>query len=263
MTRRELGRNIALSLGMLACALLAARHDAAAEARARNTKHLYVPPVTARYPLPPIPDQSPRNANYTINARLVPETHAIEGSLVLDWTNRSDVAVQTFPFHLYWNAVHDSRSAPEGESGRAADPGEGRAGFIHVTQIHLVADVDVDLTPTLRYIHPDNGNADDRTVMEVRTPAVVDPGQRAQFRIDWTSRLPYGDSGRAGWVHDYNFVAQWFPKIGVVVDGHWNAHQVHPWSEPFADYGVYDVTLTLPRGHIVGATGRLLTRTSN
>ena len=72
--------------------------------------------------------------------------------------------------------------------------------------------------------------------------------------------MPYGDVGRAGWVHDYHFIAQWFPKIGVFWKGAWNAHQFHPFSEFFSDYGVYDVSLTVPQGSSVGATGALRTR---
>jgi hypothetical protein len=36
-----------------------------------------------------------------------------------------------------------------------------------------------------------------------------------------------------------------------------------PWSEFFADFGVYDVKLTLPRGFVVGATGRMESRSDN
>ncbi len=60
------------------------------------------------------------------------------------------------------------------------------------------------------------------------------------------SLVPYGTVGRAGWVHDYNFIVQWFPKIGVFTGGQWNCHQFYPFSEFFSDYGVYDVKLTLP-----------------
>jgi hypothetical protein len=56
-------------------------------------------------------------------------------------------------------------------------------------------------------------------------------------------------------VHDYHFVAQWFPKLAGIQNDRWNEHQFHAWSEFFSDYGVYDVSLTLPRDMIVGATG--------
>ena len=77
------------------------------------------------------------------------------------------------------------------------------------------------------------------------------------------SRVPYGDVGRAGWVHDYHFVVQWFPKIAGTAGGRFVAHQFHPHSEFFSDFGVYDVRLTLPRGFVVGATGRQESKTEN
>ena len=116
---------------------------------------------------------------------------------------------------------------------------------------------ETDLTPSLRYVQPDDANADDRTVAEVQTPAPVAPEATTRFKIDWTAQMPYGDVGRSGWVHDYHFVAQWFPKIGVFWKGAWNAHQFHPFSEFFSDYGVYDVRLTVPQGYILGATGAM------
>src|SRR5208282_3533632 len=40
---------------------------------------------------------------------------------------------------------------------------------------------------------------------------------------------------------------QWFPKVGVFWHGAWNCHQYHAFTEFFADFGVYDVKLTLPQ----------------
>jgi len=222
-----------------------------------------LPPLEASYPLPPLPDQSPRIANYTIEARLDPENHTIDGSLVLEWRNTTGVAQSSFPFHLYWNAFRNTLSTTARGESRNRAPLHGRSdgdrafGYTHVRSVHLVGDREVDITPTLSYVQPDDQNADDRTVIEVRSPAPVAPGAIARFRIQWTSRVPYGDVGRAGWVHDYHFIAQWFPKIGVFWKGQWNAHQFHPTTEFFADYGNYDVSLTVPGGFVVGATGAL------
>jgi hypothetical protein len=134
-----------------------------------------------------------------------------------------------------------------------------------VKSVRLVGEAEVtiqDLTPTLLYLHPD-GNVDDRTVAEVRTARPVGPGEAARFRVAWEALVPHGSIGRAGWVHDYHFLAQWFPKIGVFGKGRWNAHPFYPWTEFFADFGVYDVKLTLPKGFVVGATGRLRERSDN
>jgi hypothetical protein len=232
-----------------------------------------VPPLPALAPadpsLPPLPERSPRNASYTIDARLDPDRHIIDGTLVLDWRNTSGVALSSFPFHLYWNAFRNNLStSARGERRPVARPFSDedryrRFGYVQVRSVRLLgpgadpAGAGTDLTPALRYVQPDDGNADDQTVMEVTAPAAVPPEGTARFRIEWTSRIPHGDVGRAGWVHDYNFIAQWFPKIGVYAKGGWNAHQFHATTEFFSDYGVYDVRLTVPQGFVVGATGRL------
>ena len=41
-------------------------------------------------------------------------------------------------------------------------------------------------------------------------------------------------------------MGQWFPKIAVHTGEGWNCHQFHYNSEFFADFGVYDVDITVP-----------------
>jgi hypothetical protein len=254
----------AVLLAALACGALAC-----VPARSAHRPLPLPPPARADEPgLPPLPSASPRVASYTIDARLDPEKHTIEGALVLEWTNASDRPLSTFPFHLYWNAFRNNLSTTaRGEGRRAPDDTERQDrsyGWIQVRSVHLVAPsaAEEDLTPSLRYPVA-AANVDDRTVVEVASARPVAPGETVRFRIEWDALLPHGSAGRAGWVHDYNFVAQWFPKIGVFWNGAWNAHPFYPWTEFFADFGVYDVRLTLPRGFVVGATGRLEEKKDN
>ena len=219
------------------------------------------PALPAEAGLPALPERSPRNANYTIRARLDAERHRIDGHLDLEWRNATGLPQSSFPFHLYWNAFRNNLStSARGQGRRAARGGEPRRwGYTHVSRIAFAGGgaTEIDLTPTIRYVQPDDANADDRTVLEVTSPAPVPAGATVRFRVDWQSLIPHGELGRAGWVHDYHFIAQWFPKIGVFWKGAWNAHQFHPTTEFFSDFGVYDVSLTLPAGYVVGATGAL------
>ena len=73
--------------------------------------------------------------------------------------------------------------------------------------------------------------------------------------IAWTAHVPR-TFARTGAIGNFYFIAQWFPKIGVLEDAGWNTHQFHAGTEFFSDYGVYDVRITVPRGWVVGATGR-------
>jgi hypothetical protein len=258
--RRTLFVACGVSAALLTIA--AARSDSPLE----SAPPLRLPPLDAGAPPTEIPPAAAGTASYVIEARLDPERHRIDGTLELTWRNTDTVPVARFPFHLYWNAFKNnlSTTARNGGSGRRRPPSRERSfGYIRVTAVTMLGEAETDLTPSLAYIQPDDGNVEDQTVMQVEAPAPVPPGASARFRIAWTAAIPYGDSGRAGWVHDYHFIVQWFPKIGVLQNGAWNCHQFHSTSEFFADYGSYDVRLTLPAGFVVGATGAPHGTTSN
>ena len=129
-------------------------------------------------------------------------------------------------------------------------------GWIDVTSLKLVgtSGAPVDVTSSLRFIAPDDGNLDDRTVAEVPLPSPVAPGETVNVQIAWSSRVPR-TFARTGAIGNYYFLGQWFPKIGVLQDTGWNCHQFHAATEFFSDFGIYDVRLTVPNGWIVGATG--------
>lgn len=218
------------------------------------------PPAAAASSIAAAP-RSPRNANYTIAARLDPATRTIAGDETLTWRNISNVPAATLRFHLYYNAWRNSRSTWMRER-LLVDPGnalrpEADWGWMDVTRLRVTrtAGAPLDLTAALRFIAPDDGNPDDRTVLEAPLDAPVAPGETIAVDIGWTSRVPR-TFARTGVIGRFYFVAQWFPKIGVLESGGWNCHQFHAATEFYADFGSYDVRLTVPTGWTVGATGR-------
>ncbi len=86
-------------------------------------------------------------------------------------------------------------------------------------------------------------------------PVPVQPGETINVAVDWTSRIPrtFARTGRIG---QYYFIAHWFPKVAVLEPGGWVSHQFHAGTEFYADFGRYDVRITVPAGWVVGATGR-------
>ena len=231
------------------------------------------PAGTARQPQPPVADapaaavdaipdgaRSPRNANYSIDVRLDPDTRTLTGRAVLTWRNITAVAAPDLRFHLYYNAWRNSRSTwmRERELGRGpglASRPEADWGWIDVTAVRLLGDAGAqDLTDRLRFISPDDNNPDDRTVFSVPMPTAVAPGDTVNIEFEWRSRVPR-TFARTGAIGDFFFIAQWFPKIGVLEDTGWNCHQFHASTEFFSDYGVYDVRITVPTGWVLGATG--------
>jgi aminopeptidase N len=214
---------------------------------------------------------SPRNANYTIDVVLDVHSRTLTGRETLAWTNISTAAISELQFHLYYNAWRDRRSTwmREHESTYWWPQAGGRhaAEFasIDVSHIRIAGGAlpPMDLTTSIRYLSPDDGNPDDRTVMAVPLPEPLGPGQRIELDIAWTSRVPQ-PFARTGATRNYFFLGQWFPKIGVLdAQGTWNCHQFHVATEFFSDYGIYDVRMTVPRGWPLAATGRERERRDN
>jgi hypothetical protein len=253
----------------LAAAALLPQAAVQAQRRARAAPRAAAPPATLPAPAAtaapaPAGARSPRNASYWIEATLDASKRTIAGKETITWRNISSASTSELRFHLYYNAWKNSRSSWLREAvdlsrrnvpiGRLAREDWG---WTQVSTMRLVG-VDgappLDLTPQLRYDAPDDRNTDDQTVLVAPLPRAIGPGETVNVSIDWIAQVPR-TFARTGAIGDYFFVAQWFPKIGVLEDGGWNCHQFHSGTEFFADYGVYDVYLTVPRNWVVGATG--------
>jgi peptidase M1-like protein len=205
------------------------------------------------------PPLSPRNASYTIKATLDPGTRTITGSETIAWRNITTKPATELRFHLYWNAWRDATSTFMRELALSpvtdtAPRSAGEWGHIDVSSIKLTAPAPVDLTASQRFIAPDDDNRNDRTVLMTPLPRPVEPGGTATIEIAWTAHVPR-TFARTGAIGNFFFIAQWFPKLGVLQDEGWNCHQFHAGTEFFSDYGTYDVSLTVPAGWPVGATG--------
>jgi hypothetical protein len=214
---------------------------------------------------------SPRNANYTIDVELDTRARTLSARETLVWTNITSTTTGELQFHLYYNAWRNDDSTWMREhaltfwwqSARLRRDNDFAAIDISSLELSAGARAAVDLTKQMRFIAPDDGNEEDRTVMAVTLPEPVGPGETITLDIAFTAKIPR-PFARTGAIGNYFFIAQWFPKIGVLdAAGRWNCHQFHVGTEFFADFGVYDVRMTVPRGWPLAATGRERERTDN
>lgn len=209
---------------------------------------------------------SNRVVSYTIDATLDPVAHSLDGHQRMTWRNRSKVPVGAVYLHLYLNAFagEDSTFATElRRSGGGFRSGveieDGEWGHIELQKV-LQGDAPLEWT----FVHPDNGPETDRTVVRIDLAEPVAPGATLALDVDFEAQLPRV-MARTGWYGDFHLVAQWFPKFAVLelpgergaTEPRWNAHEFHKHSEFYADYGSFDVSLTVPENYVVGATGKL------
>lgn len=201
---------------------------------------------------------SQRIVHYEIDARYDATKHTIDATETLTYHNVTGQALDHFPFHLYQNAFQPNatwvrEAKRDGSRDTVYDHWDAKEyGSEEIQSIEVVGQG--DLTKNLQYIAPDDGNKDDKTVIDLRVPKPIAPNAFVQFKIAFHEQMPETQA-RSGWKRDFVLGGQWFPKVGVWWHGAWNCHQYHATTEFFADFGVYDVKITLPQNEVVGASG--------
>jgi hypothetical protein len=209
---------------------------------------------------------SDRVVSYRIQARLDPDKHTVDGQQQLTWRNRSDRPVAAVFLHLYLNAFEGEGStffteravlAAGRDSRGIGEVRKGEWGYIDLGNVEQDG-----AALKWRYVHPDGGPATDHTVVRVDLAQPVPAGGSVTLDMNFHSQLPRVIE-RTGYVGKFHLVGQWFPKIGVLelpgergaTEPRWNVHEFHFNSEFYADFGEYDVRVTVPKDYVVGAVG--------
>jgi aminopeptidase N len=209
---------------------------------------------------------SQRVVHYDIDAKYDAKGHTLEGTETLTYHNLTGQPLDTFPFHLYLNAFQPKSTwVKEGRREGTRDEGvddwdDKKNGAEEIKSFEVVGQG--DLTKQLQFIHPDDDNQDDKTVVQVHLNTPIPPDGYVQFKIRWHNQYPH-TLARTGWDRESVVSGQWFPKVGVWWHGAWNCHQFHAYTEFFADFGVYDVKVALPQNEVVGGSGVKVSETSN
>ncbi len=214
-------------------------------------------------------DLPPTEISYKIEVRIDPATRGLAGRETIRWTNPTSEPVPSLRMHLYLNAFSHTRTTWLEEY----DPDEDELDDLYRIDAEpwgfLEPSTIVEIGPagrrdaSWRAIQPDDGNTLDRSLIEVVLGEPVAPGGETRLEVEFEGRLPL-PVARTGARDGFFFLAQWYPKVGMLepagVRGatvpRWAARQFHANSEFYAEFADYDVTIAVPEGWIVGATGR-------
>lgn len=208
---------------------------------------------------------SPRTASYDIAVELDVEQKKVYGKQTLYWKNPSQDTITELQYHLYHNAFKNSKTTFMRERDfDLLDAEEEDCNWSYIDVQRIQDEYGNDLKSRMEFIQPDDGNEFDQTVLRVPLITPIMPGDSIKVELDWVGKIPK-IRPRTGYNKDYYFMVQWFPKVGVyeaagvryATKGQWNCHQYHSSGEYYADFGNYDVQITVPEDYIVGASGAL------
>lgn len=200
-----------------------------------------------------------QRVRYDIRATLDPGERRVTGTERVVYFNHSPDRLGQVVFNLYQNLFTEDfvgRGNPLATGG------------LELTL--LVADGDT-IRPLAQAAYEENlrqgrfqpGYITTGTLSRVLLPDTLVPGDSVVFHIEWNYRVPPSGAPRTGFEDALGGrvfqVAQWYPQVAVYDDV--EGYDVTPYrgsGEFFLEYGDYEVSLTLPAGWTVGATGELV-----
>ena len=187
-----------------------------------------------------------QSASYRIDARLDPANGRLTGRETITYRNASPQALPLLVLHLYQN-LH----APGAVRNEEAEV----TGGIEIESVSLNGQ---RLPPVEEARRPPAWQVQS-TMMALYLPEPVPSGGTLEVEIAWAFTVPQNGAGRMGHSdREMYFLAYWFPKLAVFDDLRgWDAEPYMGISEFYDGFGDFEVSLTVPAGWTVMATGQL------
>jgi Peptidase family M1 domain len=209
-----------------------------------------------------------QQADYNIAVELNDDTHCINGSETITYTNNSPDALK-----YLWLQLDQNILSPDNETDKTKTNAMRDSMQIGLLQKNLDQYGNYKGGYTIKSVKTANG-VDlnfiiNHTMMKVNLTQPLKPGEKYSFQIEWSypvsDRMNEGEVGRRGGMEffpkDGNYlycITHWFPRMCVYDDVNgWQTKQFLGQGEFTLPFGNYNVKITVPADHIVGATGLL------
>lgn len=198
----------------------------------------------------PGPNYWQQEVDYELTATLLPDAKRLEGTAEVRYTNNAPNALPVLVMELVQN-VH-AEGAMRNEVMEVT-------GGVELRSVRVNGQV-LEEVPTSALQAVSAGYSVESTALILKPAQALAPGAEAEIEVAWAFTIPQaGASGRMGYSgSDLFFIAYWYPQMAVYddVEG-WNTEPFLGRSEFYADHGDYEVTIDVPEGWLVMATGEL------
>jgi hypothetical protein len=183
-------------------------------------------------------------ARYRLQAELQPVTKRLRGKGTITYLNRSPDTLPVVYVHAYNNLF-----APDAKRNQQTP----KLGGIEFTRVGVGGRAMSGVAKETEV-----GYSVDGTVMQIRLPEPLLPGDSLGLDFEWNFRIASETAPRGGQDGEVWYLAYWYPQVAVYDDVNgWQIDQYLGQAEFYMGYADYDVAVTVPAGWLVGATGAL------
>lgn len=192
-------------------------------------------------------------ADYALAATLDTAARTVRGEMTLRYTNHSPDTLRYIWMHVEQNAFRDKSLNSYIFAQNSRFGARGFNGGYTFTRLQQ------RITPTSGARRAVSLTSRvNETVMKVELAEPLAPGRTAVIEAAWSFPVPDHGADRMGRDGTLYEIAQWFPRVAVYDDVRgWNIEPYLGQGEFYLDYGDYTLSVTVPAGYIVAATGAL------
>src|SRR5688572_15460941 len=184
-------------------------------------------------------------STYRLEATYDPATKRLTGRGTMRYENRSPDTLGNVFLHLYANLF-----APDAIRNESVPV----TGGIELRRVAINGQV-VGPAPN----DGATGYQVSSTILRVPAPSRIAPGASVQLEVEWQYTVPPDGAPRGGDDGEVAYIAYWYPQFAVYddVSRRWQTDAYMGNAEFYMGYGDYDVSITVPEGWLVAATGEL------
>jgi len=191
-----------------------------------------------------------QQVNYKIDVTLNDAAHTLDGFVKMDYYNNSPDTLHFIWIHIWPNAYKNDKTAFTDqvlENGSTAFyfSNDDKRGYINRL------DFKVNGETAKTEDHPQH-----QDIIKLILPEPLPPKTNRKIETPFHVKLPYAFS-RGGHVDQAYQVTQWYPKPAVYDRKGWHPMPYLDQGEFYAEFGNYEVQITLPGNYVVAATGEL------
>lgn len=192
-----------------------------------------------------------QQVDYTINVSLNDVDHMLTGYESFVYTNNSPDVLSDIYMHLWPNAYKNQKTAL---AKQLAFDKQFILFYAMASAKGYIDSLDfkVDGEPAKWEFTAEH---QDIAILHLNQP--LQPGQSIRVETPFRVKIPSGRISRLGHIEQSYQITQWYPKPAVYDRNGWHPMPYLTQGEFYSEFGSFDVTITLPKNYVVGATGDL------
>jgi hypothetical protein len=182
-------------------------------------------------------------SDYKINATLNPSSGELNGRANITYFNNSSDTLQKIVMRLYQNIFIPGSARDE------------KVEDINLSKGMVISDLYVDGMQFTKELNVHTRT--EGTNYNIFLKKGLKPYDSCQINIAWSFTMPHTSVHRFGkYAESTYFVAMWYPQVAVYDDiDEWDEMQYNGTQEFYNDFNSYDVSISVPGGIMVWATG--------